>query len=557
MMRRTDRVLVCAVVAQLLAGPVASARPGDDFWVFLRDKPDAAGARLVWGELGAGHPAAELDLEVDPGYVSLIERAGPVVRARSRWFNAVSVRATASQLRWLEAQPFVLRLRPVGRFRRPPPLPEQAAAAWVPQPGPKGLAQDYGPSFAQMSRIGVVALHNLGYLGQGVRIALLDNGFHHISHPAFGGLRVVAARDFINGDDVVTDQDDQPVTPNESTTGQNIHGAQVLSLLAGHDPGNLVGVAPEAEYILAKTEDNGSELPVEEDRWIQGLEWAQRQGAQVVNSSLGYSTWDDGSGYTYEQMDGATALTSRAAQMAVERGIVVVVSAGNEGAGPWRYITAPADAPGVVTVGAVDSRDSLAAFSSRGPAADGRVKPDLVAPGVGLVAADIRGGGYSRSRGTSFAAPLVSGVCALLLQTQPDWDPARVLEALRETATDLGPAGPDTLYGWGLVNALEASAVSVSRPTAAAAGIPFPNPAATGVVYFPLQLPEAATVALKVYDLSGSPVADLERRLEAGDYSGAARSLPWEVPPNLGSGVYFYQLRAATFTRLGKIALVR
>ena len=557
MMRRPERVLVCAVLAQLLACSFASARPGGDFWVFLRDKPDGAGGRLLWGELGAGHPAAELDLKVDPRYVSRIERAGPVVRARSRWFNAVSVRATASQLRWLAAQPFVLRLRPGGRFRRPPPLPEQAAVEAVPQPSPKGLAQDYGPSFAQLSRIGVVALHNLGYLGQGVRIALLDNGFHHLGHPAFGSLRVVAARDFINGDDVVTDQDDQPVTPNESTTDQNIHGAQVLSILGGHDPGHLIGVAPEAEYILAKTEDNGSELPVEEDRWIQGLEWAQRQGARVVNSSLGYSTWDDGSGYTYEQMDGATALTSRAAQMAAERGIVVVVSAGNEGDKPWRYITAPADAPGVITVGAVDSRDSLAAFSSRGPSADGRIKPDLVAPGVGLVTAQIRAGGYSRSRGTSFAAPLVSGACALLLQVHPDWDPARVHEALRETAADLGPAGPDTLYGWGLVNALEASDLSVSRPTEVAAGTPFPNPAAAGVVYFPLKLPEAATVVLEIFDLSGSPVADLERRLEAGDYSTAPRSLPWEVPEDLGSGVYFYQLRTPTFTRLGKIALVR
>ena len=557
MMRRPHRVLVCAVLAQLLAGSVASARPGGDFWVFLRDKPDGAGGRLVWGELGRGHPPSELDLELDPRYVDLIEGAGPLVRARSRWFNAVSVRASASELRWLESQSFVRHLRPVVRFRRPPPLPEPPAAEVAPAPAPKGLAEDYGPSFEQLSRIGVVALHNLGYLGQGIRIALLDNGFHHVGHPAFGGLRVVAARDFINGDDVVTDQDDQPVTPNESTTGQNLHGAQVLSLLAGHDPGHLVGVASEAEYILAKTEDNGSELAVEEDRWIQGLEWALRQGARIVNSSLGYSTWDDGSGYTYEQMDGATALTSRAAQMAVERGVVVVVSAGNEGNGPWRYITAPADAPGVVTVGAVDARDSLAAFSSRGPAADGRVKPDLVAPGVGLVAADIRGGGYSRARGTSFAAPLVSGVCALLLQIQPDWDPARVLEALRQTATDLGPAGPDTLYGWGLVNALPASAVSVSRPTEVAAGVPFPNPAAAGVVHFPLQLPEAAVVALEIFDLSGAPVAAMERRLEAGDYSSAARSLPWEVPEDLGSGVYFYQLRTSSFTRLGKIALVR
>ena len=554
-MRRLPGVGLRAVAAALLAGSFAAAQPGEDFWVFLHDKADGMGGRLAWGELGEGHPAAELDLEVDPRYVSRIENAGPAVRARSRWFNAVSARATAAQRRWLEAQPFVRRLRPVGKFHRPPP-PEPPAPEKAPEPRPKSLAEDYGASFAQFSRIGVVALHNLGYRGQGVRIALLDNGFHHVNHPAFSALRVVAARDFVNGDDVVTDEDDQPVTPYESASGQNIHGAQVLSLLAGYDPGHLVGVAPEAEYVLAKTEDNGSELPVEEDRWIQGLEWAQRQGARIVNSSLGYNIWDDGSGYTYEQLDGATALTTRAAQMAADRGLVVVVSAGNEGDGPWRYITAPADAPGVITVGAVDSGDSLAVFSSRGPTADGRVKPDLVAPGVGLVTADIRGGGYTRARGTSFAAPLVSGACALLLQIHPGWGPDQLLQALRASAADLGAAGPDTLYGWGLVDALGASGISVSRPTETAARPPFPNPAAE-VVHFPLQLSGAATVALKVFDLSGAPVAELERRLEAGDYRAPAWALRWEVPEHVGSGVYFYQLRAPAFTRLGKIALVR
>ena len=556
MMRRLHRVGVGAVVAHLLAGSAAAERPGEDFWVFLRDKPDGPGGRLVWAELGEGHPAAELDLEVDPSYVLRIQKAGPVVRARSRWFNAVSVRASAAQRRWLVSQPFVRRLRPVAKFHRPP-LAEPAASEEIPSLRPKGLAQDYGPSFTQLSRIGVLLLHNLGYRGQGVRIALLDNGFHYIRHPAFSHLRVVAARDFVNGDDVVTDEDDQPVTPYEAASGQNIHGAQVLSLLAGRDPGRLVGAAPEAEYILAKTEDNGRELPVEEDRWIQGLEWAVGRGARIVNSSLGYNIWDDGSGYSYEQLDGATALTTRAAQMAVERGVVVVVSAGNEGDGAWRYITAPADAPGVITVGAVDSRDSLAAFSSRGPTADGRIKPDLVAPGVGLVAADIRGGGYSRTRGTSFAAPLVSGVCALLLQIHPEWGPAQLWEALRSRAVDLGPAGPDTLYGWGLVNALPDSAISVPRPTETAAGSPFPNPAATEVVYFPLQLADAATVALQVFDLSGALVDELERRLEAGDYNAPAQALPWEVPARVGNGVYFYQLSTAGFTRAGKIALVR
>ena len=231
-------------------------------------------------------------------------------------------------------------------------------------------------------------------------------------------------------DEVVTDEADQPITGDEMSSSQNLHGAQVLSLLAGYHPDHFIGVAPDAEYILAKTEldDNMPEMPSEEDRWVAGLEWADSLGAQVVNSSLGYNRWDDGTGYSPADLDGETALTSVAAALAVRRGIVVVVSAGNEANRDWHYITMPADADGAIAVGAVDVPGSgervpqIASFSSRGPTADGRIKPDVVAPGSGVVVADLRRGGYVRRGGTSFAAPLVSGVCALLLQKNPEWE---------------------------------------------------------------------------------------------------------------------------------------
>ena len=352
---------------------------------------------------------------------------------------------------------------------------------------------------------------------------------------------------------MVSNQTGQPVTGNEKISDQNIHGAQVLSLLAAHDPGRLVGVAPEAEYILAKTEDNGSEWPVEEDRWIAGLEWADSLDVDVVNSSLGYTTWDDGSGYTYEDLDGATALTTRAARIAAGKGIVVVASAGNEGNQSWRYVTVPADAPGVIAVGAVDRRGEIAGFSSRGPTADGRIKPDVVAPGVSVVVADIRGGDYTRKNGTSFSAPLVSGVCALLLQVHPTWGPEQVLTELRDTATDLGIAGEDTAYGWGLVNALQASGLEVEQPDLSLAGMPFPNPATTAVVHFPLQLAARDEVALRIFDLAGGLVHEENFPLA----EGAGQALRWEIPRRVADGLYFYRLKASTFTRSGKIAVVR
>jgi serine protease AprX len=284
----------------------------------------------------------------------------------------------------------------------------------------------------------------------------------------------------------------------------------------------------------------------------------------VVSSSLGYNVWDGGGGYTYADLDGKTALTTVAAELAVRKGIVVVAAAGNEGNGSWQYVTAPADGPGVISVGAVDvpppgERDPLlAATSSRGPTADGRIKPDLVAPGQGVVVADIRGGGYVRNNGTSFAAPLVSGVCALLLQIHPSWTPAQVQEALRRTAADLGPAGPDTAYGWGQVDALKASGLQLPVPDEALAGDPFPNPAPGEVIYFPLQLVQRDEVALRIFDLAGNLVFAADRRLPAGDYRQPGLALSWKLGDREpDDGLFFYQLRASSLARSGKIAVVR
>ncbi|MFA6111510.1 MAG: S8 family serine peptidase [Candidatus Latescibacterota bacterium] len=554
----------------VLAAEVGAAGAVELVWVFLRDKVDDQGARVAWDDSPDPRPAAALDLAVVPGYVAILGPLVQEVRAISRWLNAVSVVATEPQVIQLRGLPFVRGVTPVGRYARSPvPTP--------PEPDPTASGKDagtalpeYGVSYAQLAQLHVTDLHLLGYQGAGIRIALLDDGFHH-SHRCFSGLRVAAARDFINGDDDVTDQDGQPVTGDETRTVQNLHGAQVLSLLAGNDPDRFVGVAPEAEYILAKTEEYATELPVEEDRWVAGLEWADSLGARVVNSSLGYNLWDDGSGYTWAQMDGATAVTTRAAEIAVQRGIVVVAAAGNEGDNAWQYVTAPADGPGVISVGAVDLpqpglRDPvLAASSSRGPTADGRIKPDVVAPGQFVVVAEVRGSDYQRASGTSYAAPLVSGVCALLLQAHPPWTPAQVQQALRETATDLGPAGPDTAYGWGQVNALAASGMELPVPEESRVAAPFPNPVRGDRIFFPLSLASAGTVQLQIYELSGALVATVfDGRLAEGIYVDPDRALHWDLNDEeadrgvrLANGLLLYRLTVAGIERQGKLALLR
>ncbi|MBM3278348.1 MAG: S8 family serine peptidase [Candidatus Handelsmanbacteria bacterium] len=541
---------VMLALACLWAG-VAVAQESSLLWVFFRDKPDGLRGQVVW-KGSEEMPRSAQDLPVDEEYLAQLRGQGLEVRQVSRWFNAASMRATPEQQRWLESRPFVRRLERVRQRRPAAPLPPQHLAG--------GKAAQEEPSAAQLNMIGVTGLHARGLYGQGMRIALLDNGFNYGGHPAFVGLRVVAQRDFVNNDEVVGDQMGQPLTGDETRSTQNHHGTQVLAMLAGREPGRFSGAAPEAEYLLAKTEENATETPADEDRWIAGLEWAASLGAQIINSSLGYNTWDDGTGYAYADLDGETGLTTRAAQLAVERGVVVVAAAGNEGNTDWHYLTTPADAPGVIAVGAVDLDGVLAGFSSRGPTADGRIKPDVVAPGEGVVTVAVRGAEYLRLSGTSFAAPLVSGVCALLRQAQPSWGPGQVQEALRRSAEDLGEAGPDTLYGWGLVDALKAAGLQGERPALSQVGAPFPQPALQGEVHFPLRLAAAEPVELEIFDLAGALVDRVPpQRWRAGDHLLPGKALRWQIPEglNLAGGLYLYQVRGSSFVHTGKIALVR
>ena len=559
-------MLLCAMVRLHAAQAV---------WVFLADKPAGHGLRTGWHDGPVAATREQLDQSLDPAYLHTVAATGVLLRQRSRWFNAVSVTATPEQVQNLRLLPFVLDVRPVRELSRLPDTEEPPGL----QSSRRSVADlQYGESFLQNAVVAAHLLHARDVLGQGVRVAIIDAGFNWKDHRAFADLNVVAWRDFLNDDLDVGDEEDEPVSGNEIETGQNLHGTEVLGVLAGHDPGHLVGIAPRAEYLLAKTEDarfddRGQELDpaTEEDRWIAALEWADSLGAQVVNSSLGYITFDDGTGYTYDDLDGKTALTTRAAELAVARGIVVVAAAGNEGSTDWHYITVPADGAGVLAVGAVHPESSrLAFFSSRGPTADGRIKPDLVAPGQQIVTVSGRGADstavpfslqeYRRLSGTSFSAPIVSGACALLLQLHPDWSPGDVADALRSTAVDLGPAGPDTLFGWGLIDVARASGLDAIIPERNLAAAPFPNPAraASPVVYFPVALHSDEDLSLAIFDAAGGLVHRVEtRRLPRGDYINSALAPRWDVAEHVADGVYFYVLTGGTFRRTGKVAVLR
>jgi serine protease AprX len=447
---------------QALLREPAAARAPIVAWVFFRDKgsearllaarspitPRAASRRRVRG----GAPLASFaDLLLEPDYVTAVASRVIRIRHASRWFNAVSVEATAEQLEALEGLDFISRLDLVRRYRRSrvePERPGPASAGSVSHAGARTTDVDYGTSLGQLAQINVPPVHQLGLHGEGVVIAIFDAGFDNLAHESFSSMSMLARHDFVNGDEDVG---------NGSDRGEGSHGTATLSVLGGLKEGQLVGPAFGASYLLAKTEDTDSETPVEEDNWAAAAEWAEALGADIISTSLGYLEFDPGfPSYTFQDMDGEHAISSRAASLAAERGVLVVVSAGN--AGPsllHNTLGAPADAKRVLSVAAVEPGGVRAPFSSVGPTVDGRIKPDVAAQGV-LV--KLAGSGapdsYRFGNGTSFACPLTAGVAALVLQAHPTYTVDQLIAVLHGTASQA--SAPDNLLGWGIVNAVAA-----------------------------------------------------------------------------------------------------
>ncbi len=411
----------------------------------------------------------ELDVPVAAGYLKALRALGLEPRAVSRWMNRAAVRVPAAGLLELARQPFVLRVSPVERARvtfggqsssmdAGSRLPADAAGSGAPFGGPRttpassagATALDHGLLEGVLQQIAVPALHDSSYTGQGVLIAILDDGFTDFDiDEALAGRSYAPGhlRDFVDGDTIVT---------GPTRFGER-HGTIVMGCLAANLPGRYVGAAPGADYALARTEVDSIEKPVEMLNWSVAAEWADSLGADVISSSLGYSTFVDDStntSYSYSDLDGHTTEITRAAEIAAAKGILVVNAAGNEGQTQWLHVLAPADADGdsLIAVGAVRADGTPAGFSSHGPTFDGRIKPDLSAPGVSVPVVGTSGDplDYSSNSGTSLAAPLVAGLAACLLQARPAWTPRDVIRALRATASRA--ATPDNDIGYGIPN---------------------------------------------------------------------------------------------------------
>ncbi len=474
-----------ALTALMLWG--AAALPGQDkYWVYFRDKGTAAltprgpapdhvadapvtdpavpdvGPRALRRRMKM-LPAASLlqpeDLPVNAQYVGALAPRGAVVVTTSRWMNAVSAHIPDGALADVRSLPFVERVVPVASVRRGPTvtrtLGPSAGGAHAHAPVP-----DYGPSFAQLDAVHVVALHAAGITGRQIVVGLLDSGYRWREHRSLAGMRVLKEYDFVSGDANTADGAGDP-------PGQDSHGTLVLSVLGGYAPGQLIGPAFSSEYLLAKTEYVPTETQVEEDFWAAGIEWLEANGADVVNSSVGYDSWDDGSGYSWGNgdFDGGTSVVAKAAARAARLGVVLCVAMGNEGNGDGVTGTmlTPADVDTAISAGAASFDGLLSTASSTGPTSDGRTKPDITAPGVGVYSASTGGyDAYSYQSGTSLASPIAAGAAALLLSARPELTPVQVRDAIRASA-DTGrirntATFPNNFTGWGYLDALSAVA---------------------------------------------------------------------------------------------------
>ena len=418
------------------------------FRVYLKDKGDSGytldnpeeylSKESVERRNRQGISVSESDLPIAQAYLDTLSANGGKPVLESKWFSTVVVSSPDSLVaERLLRLPIVDSVKWVWKGDEEIDIPREENDTTRFMPIDKPEKSPYGYAEEQIKMLNGIKLHEAGFKGKGMRVAVVDAGFMNVDRiSVFDSLRLLGTHNV--------------VFPGRSVFIGDDHGTKVLSCLAADAPGLMVGTAPQAEYWLIKSEDSRSEFPIEEDYWTAAMEFADSVGVDVVNTSLGYYEFDDKTcNYRYRDLDGHYSLMSHSASMAADKGLVVVCSAGNSGRGTWKKLTPPGDAENVITVGAMDKNLVNADFSSVGNTADGRVKPDVMAVGVSSAVAG-NDGTVSRANGTSFASPTFCGLVACFWQACPWLTAKEVIEAVHRSA-DRADA-PDNIYGYGVSN---------------------------------------------------------------------------------------------------------
>lgn len=499
----------------------------EDAWVYFSDKPNAAAylanpatmlTQRALDRRSKQSIAVDLkDVPVEQTYYDAIANtAGINVLAKSKWLNAVHVRGSEADINNLEtAFSFVSGIDFANKNLNNRPDGQQL----------QGDHQDklninenfdYGDAENQIAMLNGDYLHEQGYTGEGMVIAVLDAGFPNVN--TLAAFQRLHDNNKILGGYNFVDRTDNFYT-------RSSHGTHVLSDIGGYLEDQFVGTAPDASFYLYITEDTGGENPVEESLWVEAAERADSLGVDVINTSLGYSTFDDSSyNYTYADMDGNTTFITRGAEIAASRGIILVNSAGNSGNSSWFYITAPADAASILTVGAVDASGNLASFSSRGPTSDNRTKPDVMAQGSAAAIINYNSGNPSTANGTSFSSPIMAGVAACLWQAFPNSSAAEIITTIKMSGDRYG--NPDNNYGYGIPDfeaAFEALTIENNDLQVSELKI-FPNPASN-------QLSFTATSSfpeyhINIYNVLGKRVAAFNNlNTNSIDISGLSKGI--------------------------------
>lgn len=488
--------------------------------------------------------------EIPVAYLDLLEREGVSVRTVSRYFYGVSVEwdKSVDSLRNMFPDASITPVRSLGKRLD---IPESLPVGKISNTGSYSEhALSYGVSYEQLAILNVPELHDMGLTGEGVIIGVLDTGFTMDNTPCLENLNIAHTWNFLTGStDVRGDS----------------HGAHVVACLAGRKDIEYYGPAYNATLLLAVSDDADSEYSVEEDRWIAAVEWCDSLGADIITSSLVYNTFDDSDAdYTIEEMNGKTSFVSRAATIAASHGIAIINAAGNEGSNPdWGIITTPGDCPDVLAVGAVTylypNPLVITSFSSRGPTADNRIKPDIVGPGQYVRVPVLGSDEYRGISGTSFSTPLIAGLCALLYEANPSWTPQELFDAVKSTAIDLGVDGPDNTYGWGIPDAVSAvtyQPVAVTEPydrepETIRVSSPYPNPFNAGVTLL-IYLAEESHLRVDVIDIIGRRVATLWSR----DTGIGTHTIRW-APSGQSSGTYIIVAKTPDQSSFSRITLLK
>ncbi len=456
------------IIAFFIVGNLFSQNPVPDFtgtkryWVTFTDKsntpyttqsPEAyLSKKAIARRVKYNIPITPQDFPINPSYLKSITDIGASLQCRTKWLNAaIVIPFTDEQVEAIRALPFIKNIELAAPYKKPKRTNgankdatttyQQAIAKQNSQPSIDYKNIPYGAGEKQATMCRTNVLHSQNYLGQGMTIAIFDVGFYHADTiKAFQRLytngQILGTKDFVAG--------------GSSVYEDGWHGMQVLSCIASYLPNKFIGTAPEASFWLFRTEDDVSETMVEEVNWANAVEMADSVGADVINSSLGYTNFDNpATSYTYKDMTGDVTIAARAADIAASKGILIVNSAGNAAEEDWHYIGTPADGDSVLAIGAVDINGKYASFSSVGPAPDGRIKPNVSC--LGLSATVINPAGQvATATGTSFASPIMAGMVTCLWQANPSSTNMEVIDALQRSANKANT--PNGEIGYGIPN---------------------------------------------------------------------------------------------------------